>query len=94
MWKTTARVSAIGLEMALAIAIGYGIGWWLDRRYDTKPRYMIIFLLIGVGAGFRGLIRVAQEERARQRKASKEASAAAPQPDATKPVDNDKDDRG
>ena len=93
MWKTTARVSAIGLEMAIAIAIGYGLGWWLDDRYGTKPRYTIIFLLVGVGAGFRGLIRVAQEERARQRKASKEASGAdtTSKPDATA---TSKDDRG
>jgi len=68
MWKTTARVSAIGLEMAVAIVIGYLIGRWLDRRFDCKPWLTLVFLLVGVAAGFRGLIRVAQVERARQRR--------------------------
>ena len=30
MWRATLRFSAVGLEMGVAVAIGYGLGWWLD----------------------------------------------------------------
>ena len=36
-------------------------GYWLDTRFDTKPWLMIIFLLFGVAAGFKGMRRAARE---------------------------------
>jgi ATP synthase protein I len=57
----TWRLSSVGLEMGVAVAIGWGIGYWLDERAGTKPWLMIIFLLFGVVAGFKGMIRAARE---------------------------------
>ena len=56
-----ARLSSIGLEMAAATAIGWFIGDWLDGKLGTRPWLMIVFLVLGVTAGFRGLWRVARE---------------------------------
>lgn len=61
MWRAALRYSALGLEMGVAVAIGYGLGWWLDRRFGTKPYLTLVFLLFGIAAGFRGLIRAARE---------------------------------
>jgi ATP synthase protein I len=61
MWRSALKYSALGLEMGVAVAIGYGLGWWLDRRFGTKPYLMLVMLLLGIAAGFRGLIRAAQE---------------------------------
>jgi ATP synthase protein I len=57
----TWRVSSVGLEMGIAVAIGWGIGYWLDGRFGTGPYLMIFFLLCGVAAGFKGMIRAARE---------------------------------
>ncbi len=61
MWRAALKYSALGLEMGVAVIIGYGLGWWLDRKFGTKPYLTIVFLLFGIAAGFRGLIRAARE---------------------------------
>ena len=61
MWQAALRYSALGLEMGAAVAIGYALGWWLDRRFGTKPYLTMVCLLFGIAAGFRGLIRAARE---------------------------------
>lgn len=40
------------VEAVFAILIGSGLGYWLDGRFDTSPRY----LLIGVGLGFAAFV--------------------------------------
>jgi ATP synthase protein I len=61
MWRSALRFSAVGLEMGVAVAIGYGVGWYLDRRFGTKPYLTIIWLLLGIGAAFYTIFRVARE---------------------------------
>jgi ATP synthase protein I len=58
MWKLAARYGAVGLELAIAVLMGYLLGRWLDEKAGTEPYLMILFVLIGVGAGVKGLIRV------------------------------------
>ena len=56
-----ARLASVGIEMGLAVAIGWGIGYWLDGKLGTKPWLMIVFLLFGVAAGFKGLLVAARK---------------------------------
>jgi F0F1-type ATP synthase assembly protein I len=57
--------SAAGLELGLSVAIGALFGGWLDGKLGTAPWLMIVFLILGAIAGFRGLLRaVARAERA------------------------------
>jgi ATP synthase protein I len=58
-------VSAIGIEMGVALAIGMGIGWWLDRTFGTRPWLLIVFTVFGIVAGFRNAIRAAHKEMTR-----------------------------
>ncbi|HEX8107587.1 MAG TPA: AtpZ/AtpI family protein, partial [Kofleriaceae bacterium] len=57
--------SAAGLELGISVAIGALFGAWLDGKLGTAPWLLIGFLIIGVIAGFRGVLRaVARAERA------------------------------
>ncbi|MBI5062411.1 MAG: AtpZ/AtpI family protein [Desulfatitalea sp.] len=53
--KELAYFSTIGLSMALAIFIGLAIGVYLDRRFGSSPWLTIIFLLLGIVAGYRNI---------------------------------------
>ena len=57
--------SAAGLELGISVAIGALFGGWLDGKLGTAPWLLIAFLIVGVIAGFRGVLRaVARAERA------------------------------
>ena len=62
--QLVAEFSAGTLELGLSVAIGAFIGYlldrWLDPKYHTAPWLTLFWLLCGVLAGFRSLIRVAR----------------------------------
>ncbi len=60
-YRQFARISAIGLEMGLSVAVGLAIGYLLDRYLGTRPWLMVTFLILGVIAGFRSLFSLARE---------------------------------
>ncbi|MEE4357704.1 MAG: AtpZ/AtpI family protein [Desulfococcaceae bacterium] len=53
--KELAYYSSIGLSVALSIFIGLGIGIFLDSRYDSNPWCTLIFLGLGIAAGYRNI---------------------------------------
>jgi ATP synthase protein I len=53
--RELAYYSSIGLSIALSIFIGLGIGVWLDRKFDTSPWLTLIFLGLGIAAGYRNI---------------------------------------
>lgn len=55
--KQFASYSTLGLEMGLSVALGVGIGYYLDKWLNTEPWFLIIFIMFGVAAGFRSLYR-------------------------------------
>ena len=65
--KTTgARSGALGMafrlgaEMVVGVAIGGVIGWALDSWLGTAPAFLIMFLLLGSGAGILNAVRSAR----------------------------------
>jgi len=50
----------VGAEMVVGIAIGGVIGWALDSWLGTAPGFLIVFLLLGCGAGILNAIRSAR----------------------------------
>ncbi|HEY0190348.1 MAG TPA: AtpZ/AtpI family protein [Kofleriaceae bacterium] len=57
--------SSVGLELGLAVIIGLMFGMWLDRELGTEPWMMLLFLVLGLVAGFRNVLRaVARAEKA------------------------------
>lgn len=49
-----------GAEMVVTIGAGTLIGYGLDSWLETKPLFLIIFLLAGVCAGFFNIYRITQ----------------------------------
>jgi ATP synthase protein I len=54
-FRELAYFSSIGLSIAFAIFIGLFVGVYLDRRFDTSPWFTLIFLAVGIAAGFRNI---------------------------------------
>jgi ATP synthase protein I len=46
----------MGLAVVIAIFLGLGLGMLLDKHLGTKPWCMVAGLLLGVAAGFRNLV--------------------------------------
>lgn len=61
MWRIAVKYSAVGIEMGLAIAMGWFGGSYLDGKLGTKPYFAYILLGCGIAAGFLGLYRVARD---------------------------------
>jgi ATP synthase protein I len=53
--KALGLISTIGLAMALSIGLGAFIGYYLDKRFETHPWFLFIFLGFGIAAAFRNL---------------------------------------
>jgi ATP synthase protein I len=53
--KELAYYSSIGLSLALSIFIGLAIGLYLDRRWGSSPWLTLIFLGLGIAAGYRNI---------------------------------------
>jgi ATP synthase protein I len=54
--KELAYYSSIGLSVSLSIFIGLAIGVYLDRKvFHTTPWLTMIFLALGIVAGFRNI---------------------------------------
>lgn len=47
--------STIGFALVLATVIGLVVGYFLDRWLDTKPWFTLIFLVLGIIAGFKNI---------------------------------------
>ncbi len=54
--RELAYYSSIGMSVSLSIVIGLGIGGYLDRKvFGTTPWLTLIFLGLGIAAGFRNI---------------------------------------
>jgi len=54
--KNLGFLSTVGLAMALSIALGALIGYYLDSYFGTKPWLFFVFLGFGIAAAFRNLM--------------------------------------
>ena len=48
----------IGIEIVVAVTVAGGIGFLIDNWLDTKPWFLVIFLLLGNAAGLWNVFRV------------------------------------
>ena len=61
-WQTVGDALQLGASIGLAVFIGAGIGYLLDKKFETFPYLSIIFFLLGIGAAARNEWRVVQKE--------------------------------
>ena len=57
-WRIAGTAGSVGIEIAVAIAIGYFGGSYLDQKLGTRPWLTIFGLVVGVGAAIKALVRV------------------------------------
>jgi ATP synthase protein I len=55
--------STLGFSVAFAIFIGFGFGYWLDSRFGTQYWFTLLFLVMGVIAGFRNYYRFMKKQK-------------------------------
>lgn len=48
-------LGSVGLSLVLATFIGLYIGIYLDGVFSTKPWLTVVFLILGIIAGFRNI---------------------------------------
>ncbi|WP_028950488.1 AtpZ/AtpI family protein [Sulfurihydrogenibium subterraneum] len=46
---------SIGLHLVSGVIVGVGVGYLLDKYFDTSPYLTIIFFFLGLAAGFRNM---------------------------------------
>ena len=49
------------IELVVGLGIGFGIGFGLDSLFGTLPIFLILFVLLGLAAGIKVMLRSAQE---------------------------------
>ena len=49
------------IELVMAIVIGGAMGWGLDTVFGTMPLFLIVFVMFGLAAGVRLMLRTAHE---------------------------------
>jgi ATP synthase protein I len=62
--STLAQGSRYALEIVAGTAVGGFLGWQLDRWLGTRPWLALLFLLLGLAAGFMNLMRAVNREAA------------------------------
>ena len=48
-------------EAVTAVLVATGIGYWLDSRFETSPRYLLIGTLVGFGSFVLRLLRLGRQ---------------------------------
>lgn len=65
--RELAYFSSLGFQVSLSIVIGLIIGVYLDRRFELYPWLTLVFLALGVVAGFRNIwLAIKKSEKASQ----------------------------
>ena len=50
-------LGSVGTQLVVSVFIGFGMGYWLDKQFGTQPVLMVVFMLLGVAAGFLNVYR-------------------------------------
>lgn len=62
VFKQLMQASSVGISLVLSTFVGLAMGYGLDSLFNTSPWLTIIFLLLGIIAGFRELFRMARKQ--------------------------------
>ena len=68
--KQLLEASTVGIQLVLSTFVGFAIGYFLDRFLGTSPWLTAVFLILGIVAGFRELLRVARRQNGTDKKSN------------------------
>ena len=63
------------IELVAGLGIGFGIGYGLDILFGTLPIFMVLFVMLGLAAGVKTMLRSAREIQ--EKKMAEEADGIA-----------------
>lgn len=70
--RLLAMAGSMGISIVLATVIGLAIGYYLDNHvFDTAPWLTLIFLVLGIIAGFRNIYIIGKRAQEREKKLDK-----------------------
>lgn len=72
-FESLGLASMMGIHLVSGVIVGMGMGYYLDKFFDTKPWLTLIFLIFGIIAGYKNMF------REMQRIQKKEAEADVPE---------------
>ena len=72
-FESLGMASMMGIHLVSGVIVGMGMGYYLDKFFDTKPWLTLVFLIFGIIAGYKNMF------REMQRIQRKEAEADAPE---------------
>ena len=55
------RMTGLGLEFIVAVAVVGGIGWWADKRLGTLPWLTLVGVAIGFAIGLWTVVKAAMK---------------------------------
>jgi ATP synthase protein I len=55
--RSLGALSAVGFGFVIAVVIGFGAGYLLDRWLGTTPLFIILFFFFGLAAGIVNVVR-------------------------------------
>ncbi|MDZ7760924.1 MAG: AtpZ/AtpI family protein [Desulfovermiculus sp.] len=70
-WDSLMRASLLGIHLVATTFIGLAIGYFLDIWLETKPWLTLIFLVLGIAAGFKNMFAEVKKIQKSDEQASK-----------------------
>lgn len=71
LFKSLGFLGSVGTNLVAASIVGLAMGYYLDRWLDTGHWMTLIFLGLGIVAGFRNVYRMTSREIRRQQEEDK-----------------------
>ncbi|OGW19245.1 MAG: hypothetical protein A2077_06605 [Nitrospirae bacterium GWC2_46_6] len=62
LFRQLIEASSVGINLVISTFVGLAIGYWLDKLFGTSPYLTVIFLILGIIAGFMELVRIARKQ--------------------------------
>jgi ATP synthase protein I len=78
-WNNLLRASLVGIHLVTATFVGLAVGYYLDKWLGTRPWLTMIFLLLGIAAGFKNMYQEVQNiQNSEAKKDKKKGDGSAP----------------
>lgn len=61
--KQLGVASTLGLQVAMSVFVGLAVGVWLDSKFKTFPWLALVFMVLGVIAGFLNYYRFIRKQQ-------------------------------
>jgi len=65
------NIATVGTMIPVATGVGFLIGYFLDRLFDTYPYLIFLFTLLGIAAGFKNIIEFVSKQNKDEKKHNK-----------------------